>query len=163
MSGSDRPVIGWTEYVDLPEWGIRGLRAKVDTGARTSALHVENVEELPGGRVRFEVVLHRRSRDRRVRVEARVQRRGRVRSSSGHFTTRVFVATRLRLGPHEHPIELNLVEREHMIHRMLLGRSALAGRYLVDVGHKALVGRPRRRRLRPARRGSRGVRSSSST
>lgn len=141
-------VVGWIEYVDLPDWGVRGLRAKLDTGARSSAIHVENVRELPRRRVRFDVVLHRRDRDRRVHVEARVKRRGRVRSSSGHYTLRLFVSTRLRLGPREHEIELSLVDREEMIHRMLLGRSALEGHYLVDVSHRALLGGPARRRRR---------------
>lgn len=145
--------IGWSEYVDLPEWGITRLLAKADTGARSSALHVEELEELGQGRVRFRVVLHRRRRDRRVAVEARVRRRSRVRSSTGHYQQRLFVTTRLRLGPFERRIEISLVDRERMIHRMLLGRSALAGLYLVDSAHRALLGRPRRRRAGP-RRGS---------
>ena len=53
---SEPLLIGWTEYVDLPEWGITRVRAKVDTGARSSALHVENIKELPRGRIRFDVV-----------------------------------------------------------------------------------------------------------
>lgn len=137
-------VIGWNEYVDLPEWGVRGLRAKVDTGARNSALHVENIEELPRGRVRFDVVLHRRKRDRRVRVTTRVVRRGRVRSSSGHFSSRLFVRALLRLGPLEREVELSLVDRETMIFRMLLGRSALHGPVRIDVNHRGLLGRPAR-------------------
>src|SRR6188474_2231761 len=63
-------LIGWTEYVDLPDWGVRRLLAKVDTGARSSALHVENIRELPRGLVAFDVVLHRERRDRRVHVRA---------------------------------------------------------------------------------------------
>jgi hypothetical protein len=154
MSGRELQVIGWNEYVDLPDWGISRLRAKVDTGARTSALHVENIEELGRGRIRFEVVLHRLKRDRRVRVETRVERRGRVRSSTGHQETRPFVRTTLRLGDAEHEIELSLVDRERMIHRMLLGRSALEHHYLVDVGRRALLGGTRRRakKKRRARR-----------
>lgn len=152
-SEAARPlVIGWSEYVDLPAWGVTRLLAKADTGARSSALHVEELEELPQGRVRFQVVLHRRKRDRRVHVEARVRRRSRVRSSTGHYQTRIFVATRLRLGPFERRVEISLVDREHMIHRMLLGRSALEGLYLVDSAHRALLGRPRRRR--PGSKGS---------
>lgn len=139
--GQDRQLIGWSESVDLPEWGIRGIRAKVDTGARTSALHVENVEELPNGRVRFDVVLHRRRRDRRVHVVSRVRRRARVRSSTGHYSTRIFVATLLRLGDVEREVELSLVDREHMLFRMLLGRSALGGAFLIDPAHRGLLGR----------------------
>jgi hypothetical protein len=145
-------VVGWNEYVELPEWGVRRLRAKVDTGARTSALHVENIEELPRGRVRFDVVLHRAHRDRRVPVETRVVRRGRVRSSTGHYATRIFVATRLRLGPVEKTIELSLVDRGPMIFRMLLGRTALAGAFLIDVGHRALHDPRRVRRKKKAKK-----------
>jgi hypothetical protein len=148
----ERVVIGWMEYVDLPAWKIRGLRAKVDTGARTSAIHVENVEELPHDRVRFDVVLHRRSRDRRVQVSTRVVRRARVRSSSGHYTTRIFVATRMRLGGVERRIELSLVDREEMIFRMLLGRTAVRAPFLIDAGHRAALGRPAGRRRGAARK-----------
>jgi hypothetical protein len=138
-SGAREPlVIGWNEYVDIPDWGIRRLRAKVDTGAKSSALHVEDIEELPRGRVAFSVVLHRKKRDRRVRVETRVQRRGRVRSSTGEYATRIFVRAGLVIGPIERQIELSLVDRHRMIHRMLLGRTALEG-FLVDVTHRALL------------------------
>lgn len=145
MRRRELPVIGWNEYVDLPQWGIRGLRAKVDTGARSSALHVENIEEIGHGRVRFDVVLHRHKRDRRVHVETRIRRRGRVRSSSGEASSRIFVGTYVRMGEEEHYVELSLVDRRRMIHRMLLGRSALEDRFLVDVGRRALLGRPSRR------------------
>lgn len=138
-------VIGWTEMVDLPDWGVRRLRAKVDTGARTSALHVENIEELPRGFVRFDVVLHRQKRDRRIHVKAKVTRRGRVRSSTGHQTTRLFVETTLRLGPIEKRVEVSLVDREKMIHRMLLGRAALSGPIRVDVNRRMVLGSGRKK------------------
>lgn len=138
-------VIGWTELVDLPEWGVKRLRAKVDTGARTSALHVENIEELPRDFVRFDVVLHRKKRDRRIHVKAKVSRRGRVRSSTGHQTQRIFVETTLRLGPIEKRVEVSLVDREKMIHRMLLGRAALSGPIVVDVDRRMAL-RPRKKK-----------------
>ncbi|MGH0028421.1 MAG: ATP-dependent zinc protease [Myxococcota bacterium] len=140
-------VIGWTEFVDLPEWGVKRLRAKVDTGARTSALHVENIEELPRGFVSFDVVLHRKKRDRRIRIRAKVSRRGRVRSSTGHLTTRLFVETTLRLGPVEKRVEVSLVDREKMIHRMLLGRAAISGPFLVDVDRR-MATRARKKKAR---------------
>jgi hypothetical protein len=140
-------VIGWTEFVDLPDWGVKKLRAKVDTGARTSALHVENIEELPRGFVRFDVVLHRRKRDRRIHVRARVTRRANVRSSSGHQSHRLFVETTLRLGPVEKRVEISLVDRERMIHRMLLGRAAIAGPFLVDVDRRMALTTKRKKKL----------------
>ena len=78
---TDRILIGWTEFVDLPDWNVRKLRAKIDTGARSSALHVEGITELARGRVRFDIILHRKKRDRRIHVVSKIHRRSRVRSS----------------------------------------------------------------------------------
>jgi hypothetical protein len=127
---------------------VRRLLAKVDTGARSSALHVENIHELPRGLVAFDVVLHRQRRDRRVHVRAHVTRRSRVRSSNGELSARLFVRTTLRLGGVEKSIEVGLVDRAKMIHRMLLGRAALEGPFLIDVDHQLLQGRPRPRARR---------------
>src|SRR5690606_15751335 len=111
-----RTVIGWSEYVDLPDWGIEGVHAKVDTGALTSALHVEDIEPAQDGQVRFHVILSRRHRHRRIEVTAPVVKWGRVRSSTGHYTVRCFVRTRVRIGPVEKEIELSLVSRERMVY-----------------------------------------------
>ena len=152
MRAHEEPVlIGWTEYVDLPDWGVSRLRAKVDTGARSSALHVENIQELPRNHVRFDVVLHRLKRDRRVHVVALVKRRSRVRSSSGHRSQRIFVETTLRLGAVEKTIEVSLVDRQKMIHRMLLGRAALSGSFVIDVGRR-MVQSPRKRKVKKVKR-----------
>ena len=122
-----KPIaIGWVEYVAIPDWHIARLRAKMDTGARSSALHVENIREIGHGRVQFEVRLHRRNADRRVTVQAPIKRRGLVRPSSGHAAMRIFVQVRVRIGAEEQDVELSLVDREKMIFRMLIGRSALA-------------------------------------
>lgn len=156
MNVAGRILIGWSELAELPEWGIRALPAKIDTGARNSALHVQDIEEFGRNRVRFQVVLHRRKRDRHVHVEARVTRRGRVRSSSGHYDTRIFVSTKLRLGPLTREVELSLVDREQMIFRMLIGRSALAGAYLIDPSRRSLLKshvRPKVKKRTPPRRG----------
>lgn len=134
-------VVGWNEYVDLPEWGVTRLGAKVDTGARTSALHVEDVRLLPRGRIRFEVVVHRTQRDRHIPVTTRIVRRSRVRSSNGLYDSRYFVKTWMRLGDVEKEIEISLVDRGNMVHRMLLGRTALAGDFVVDVSRRHLLDR----------------------
>jgi hypothetical protein len=135
-------IIGVTEYVDIPEWRISRLRAKIDTGARSSALHVENIRELASGRVRFDVRLSRSQSERRVTVEAPVARRGRVRASNGEVETRIFVAVRLRIGPLEREIELSLVDRGRMIFRMLIGRRALARAFLVDPSRRYVLRKP---------------------
>ncbi len=142
--------IGWTEFVDIPDWGIRNLRAKVDTGARTSALHVENIEELPRDYVRFDVILHRRIRNRRIHVKAKIVRRSRVRSSSGHQSERLFVATQLSIGPIKKRIEVSLVDREKMIYRMLLGREALQDGFLIDVNRRMVL--QKRRKVKKAKK-----------
>lgn len=134
-----RHVIGWNELVDLPDWGIEGLRAKIDTGARSSALHVDALEEVGNDRIAFDVVLHRRKKDHRTRVTAAISRRSRVRASTGHYTMRYFVKTLLRVGPVEREIEVSLVARENMIFRMLIGRTALSGAFIVDPAHRRVL------------------------
>jgi hypothetical protein len=147
-----REVIGWTEYVELPDWGIPRLRAKVDTGARTSALHVDDVRRLPGDRVRFDVVLHRKRNDRRVTVEAPILRQTRVRSSTGVYRRRYVVPARIRLGHVDKTIEVSLVARDKMIFRMLLGRSAFSGEFLIDASRQCIQGVPHSVRI-PKTRG----------
>jgi hypothetical protein len=144
-------VIGFAELVDLPEWGIVGLRGKIDTGAKTSALHVSNIREIGNGRVGFDVRLHRRRADRIVHVEAKILRRGRVRPSSGDAQTRLFVETTLRIGSIERTIELSLVDRENMIYRMLVGRTAIGAGVLVDPTRRYALTKRRTSRI-PARR-----------
>jgi hypothetical protein len=149
-----RLIIGITEFVDLPDWNIRRLRVKVDTGARTSALHVENVHLLGRDRVRFDVRLHREKPTRRASVEAKITRRAWVRTSTGVAEPRLFVTTRLRLGPVEREVELGLVDRRNMIFRMLLGRSALGSSFLVDVARRFVLSGPARKPRPRARSGA---------
>jgi ribosomal protein S6--L-glutamate ligase len=134
-----RTTIGWNEFVAFPDWGVRKLTAKVDTGARTSALHVEHVRVLTRGRISFEVVVDRARRDRHVPVVARISRRARVRSSNGEFESRYFVETEISIGPVTKTIEISLVNRAAMNHRMLLGRTALARDFVVDVSRRHLL------------------------
>ncbi len=140
----DLTHVGWSELADLPDWGVKRLPVKLDTGARSSALHVEDVEHLGSRRVRFRVVVHREHRDRHVRVTARITRTSRVRSSNGEYTRRLFVRTTLRLAGVQRPIEVSLVDRSEMNFRMILGRTALAGAFLVDPGRRRVATRPRR-------------------
>lgn len=141
-TGQKQQIVGWREVVSLPEWGVDRVIAKIDTGARTSALHVENIEELPDDRVRFDVILSRKNPSRRVTVEAELIRRTRVRPSSGHLHDRHVVLTTMRLGSVEKPVEISLVCRKHMLCRMLVGRTALEEDFLVDAGRKYAWGGP---------------------
>ena len=135
-----KTVIGWSEYIEFPAWGIDGMRAKVDTGARTSAIHVEDIEVLPDGCVRFHVMVGRRAPYHRVEVVAPVVKHARVRSSSGHYAMRYFVRTLVQIGPIEKEIDISLVSREKMMYRMLLGRRALARDFVVDVSRRRVLG-----------------------
>ena len=132
-------VIGWREFVDLPEWGITRLKAKIDTGARTSAIHVGALEELADGRVRFEIVIREKPKLRTTMVEATPVRRSRVKPSSGKRQERLVFRTRLKLGSIEREIELSLVSRKGMLCRMLVGRLALPSQVLVSPGRKYLL------------------------
>ena len=135
-------LIGWTEYVSFPEWEVTKVRAKIDTGARSSALHVENIEVLNSRFVAFDIVRNRKSKRGHMRVKARLSRTGRVRSSSGHSDQRIFVKTKIRLGTVEKEIEISLSDRGSMIYRVLLGRTALSGPFLIDVDKRMLLGNP---------------------
>lgn len=136
---SEKTVIGWSECVDFPLWDLYGVRAKCDTGARTSALHVEEFDLLPGGQVHFEIILSRKNPNKRARVTAPISRWGRVRSSTGEFKVRCFVKTLVTIGHVTKEIEISLVSREKMRFRMLLGRSALERDFLVDVSHRGVL------------------------
>jgi len=140
-----RSVVGALERVDIPAWGMRGVHARIDTGARTSALHVDALRELGAGRVEFVLGADGTGAQRRAPIEAPVARRARVRSTSGKLETRIFVTARIVLGESEHRIEIGLVDRSRMQNPMLLGRSALAGRFLVDPGRRYLLSPPRNR------------------
>ena len=135
-----RITIGYAERVALPDFGVPVLAAKVDTGALSSALHVENMCEWEDGWVSFDVMLDGPRRRARKNVDARIVRRGKVRSTAGTIESRIFVATTLRLGEVERSVEVGLVDRDQMNFRMLLGRRALAGRFVVDPGRRYLLG-----------------------
>lgn len=131
-------VLGWSEWVSLPAWGVDTLRSKIDTGAKTSAIHVETIELLPDDRLRFELV-HRERPKRRVRwIEAELVRHTSVKRSDGRVEERPVVRTRMRLGPLDRDIEVSLVSRSSMRCRMLVGRTALQGA-LVDPRESHLV------------------------
>lgn len=144
----DLPRLGWKEQVVLPEWGMR-MRAKLDTGARTSALHVEDVEEIGEhihhGRLvplaRLTLLVGRRSApDRRV-IEAPVVGHRRVRDTRARPELRPVIHTRVVCGPVDVETDITLTSREGMNFRMLLGRLSLAGHCVVDPGGGYLVTR----------------------
>lgn len=136
-------IIGWREWVELPDWNLR-IRAKADTGAKSSAIDCSEIIRLPGDRVRFTIRLDRKDR-RTLTCEEPIARVKTVRSSTGTAHERFFVETTMVLAGREKRILVSLVCRKRMIHRMLLGREALGPEFLVDssVDHWAT---PRRRK-----------------
>lgn len=143
----DRPVlIGWKEYLDLPELGLRDFKVKVDTGARTSALHVSSLEigsvATDGSAdISFEIPLARRD-ERTVRVTTRMLRQVKVTDSGGTSTVRPVIETEMRLGPVTKRILVTLTDRRGRLFRMLLGRKALEDDFVIDVSRKYETGVP---------------------
>ncbi len=140
-----RRVVGWREWVTLPELGIPAIKAKIDTGARSSSLHAYDMKRFKRRGVsmlRFKV--HPIQRDFRtvVESEAKLVDLRKVRSSSGVVTLRPVIATPLRLGEETWEIEITLVRRDDMGFRMLLGRQSIRGHWLVDPGRSFVASSP---------------------
>ena len=141
------PVIGWREWVGLPDFGIKQIKAKVDTGARSSSLHAFDLHEFErdGSKwVRFQVHPVQRRADRSVDVEAEVLEFRSVRSSSGKASMRPVIVTHVSMMGITWPVELTLASRDEMGFRMLLGREAFRRRFLVDAGRSYCGGKPKK-------------------
>lgn len=145
MDGDELQVLGWREWLALPELGIPAIKAKIDTGARSSALHAASVETFrrDGAEwVRFRIHPVRSRPEITVEGHARILDRRVVSDSGGHREERIFVRTPVVAGGTEWNIEINLTDRETMLFPMLLGRTAMAGRVRVDPAHSYVLGRP---------------------
>jgi hypothetical protein len=135
-------VLGWREWVALPALGIDRIKAKVDTGARTSCLHAFDVriDDAQGQTlVRFSMHPEQHSLDNAVECVAPLKDEREVRDSGGHSETRYVIETDIKIGQQTHRVEFTLTNRDSMGFRMLIGRTAIKDRYLVDPGKSFLL------------------------
>ena len=141
-------TLGWREWVRLPELGIDRIKAKVDTGARTSALHAFDVATFTDNgrdRVRFQLHPIQKDAETVLTCEADIVDQRTVTDSGGHKEERYVIRTLVAIGPHEWPIEMTLTARDDMLFRMLLGRTALKNIATVDPARSYIVGKKPRK------------------
>ncbi len=151
MTKNSRLTIGSEEWCTLPELGIPAIKARVDSGAKTSSIHAFNIQTFRrkgASWVSFEVHPLQNNRRVSIRCERPVVDKRIVKSSSGISETRYVVVTRIKLGPETWDIELTLANRDSMGYRMLLGREAMSGRMMIDPGSSFCQGVVDKERLR---------------
>jgi hypothetical protein len=138
-------LVGWREWAALPDLRVPQIKAKLDTGAWTSVIHAWDVQpfEKDGHEwVRF--VLHPRQRERKnsVQCAAKIVDRRNITASSGHRERRFIIETAIRFGFETWPVELGLTDRDEMGFRLLIGRKAMRGQFIVDPESSFHLGRP---------------------
>lgn len=140
-SDAPLPIIGWRERVTLPQLGLGTIIAKIDTGARSAALHATDIRQV-GHHVEFIVPVNGRNHHCRLPLRGKRQ----VKSSSGHSQHRAVVETEVKIGAHRLPIEVTLTDRTDMGVPMLLGRASLDGRFLVNPARSYVLSAIKRRK-----------------
>lgn len=154
----ERLIVGWREWLALPELGLPAIKAKIDTGARTSALHAFFVEPFDKdglAHVRFGIHPLQKRTDIEVVCQAPVSDRRWVSDSGGHREQRYIIEAPVHIGDHVWPIEITLTSRDSMLFRMLLGRTAIKGRMMVDPERSYVVGKLSRKIYFPRRKKAR--------
>lgn len=139
-----KQIIGWREWVALPELGVDNLKAKIDTGARSSALHAYDIQcyTTKSGKLRAKFILHPLQKNNKycIPCHADVIDQRYVKSSSGQQELRTTILTNLQMGDRVWPIEITLTNRDNMGFRLLIGRTALRRKFLVDPQRSFLFG-----------------------
>lgn len=140
---TDKILIGALEHCDLPDLGITKLNVRVDTGAATSSIHVDNIEEFEQGDdlwIRFDIHPDIHDVKKLKRCEAKVEGQRRVKSSTATRQKRYVISTDIKMADLRWPIQLTLTDRSEMTYLMLFGREAMAGKFIVDPELEYLLG-----------------------
>ena len=138
---SDLEFVGWRESVSLPLFKLHDLKAKIDTGAKTSALHAEEIEfiTVKGKKyVRF-FIGDEDKKGKKKYIKSRFLEEREIKSSTGQKTIRPVVKTKIKMGKSEFEIEITLINRDLMGFKMLIGREALNGRFLINPARSYLL------------------------
>lgn len=138
-----KQIIGWREWVGFPQLSIEKIKAKIDTGARSSALHAYNIQtyKTRTGKIKVKFTVHPMQKNNKIAIDCHadlVDQRV-VKSSSGQIELRTTVLTMLKMGEAEWPIEITLTNRDTMGFRLLIGRTAIKKQFLVDPQKSFLV------------------------
>ena len=131
----EKKIVGWREWVGIPDLDIKEIKAKVDTGARTSSLHAYDIEKYKRGDsefVKFKVHPVQKSSKKTVECKAKILEYRKVKSSNGISQVRPVIETEINIMGESFVTELTLTNRDEMGFRMLIGRESLRGRFLVD-------------------------------
>ena len=138
-------MVGWREWITLPDLKLPMIKAKIDTGARTSCLHAFNIEEFIKHEkqwIRFGIHPHQDDLETEVFCEAEIFDKRMVTDSGGHKETRYVITTHMSLGNESWPIEITLTNRDTMLFRFLLGRTAMQNKVIVNPAASFLTGEP---------------------
>lgn len=149
MEKKRKRAAGWREWVSLPSVGVGSIKAKLDTGARTSALHAFNIETYwSNGELwaRFFVHPYQKNDAREIACDARIEDIRIVSNPGGRRQRRLVIRTDVRLGDETWPIDLSLTDRDEMGFRLLIGRTAMHGNLIVDPDHSYLLGKCKRKK-----------------
>lgn len=137
INKTNMPIMGWREWVSLPDLGIKNIKAKIDTGAKTSSVHAFDIKEFTFENVKFvsfSIQPIQRNSSTVVACRAVLLEKRKVKDSGGKTTLRPVISTSLQVGEMIWPIELTLINRDNMGFRMLLGRAACRNKFLIHPG-----------------------------
>jgi len=151
MERKQKRAAGWREWVSLPSIGVGSIKAKLDTGARTSALHAFNIETYwSDGELwaRFFVHPYQKNDRREIACDARIEDIRIVSNPGGRRQRRLVIRTDVRLGDETWPIDLSLTDRDEMGFRLLIGRTTMHGKLIVDPDHSYLLGKRKTKKKR---------------